>query len=80
MKCLYNTHSDNVAGYCHNPQHPYAMTWCQIQCKNCLGKQCENFEKEPKHQIWHQREVKKQKRKKRKERLNNYVDSIKGNI
>jgi hypothetical protein len=78
MECLYNTHSDNIAGYCHNPKHPYAMTWGQIKCKNCLGKQCKHFEKEESHQIWHQKEVKKQKRKKRKERLNNYVNSIKG--
>ena len=80
MECLYNSHSDNVAGYCRNPKHPYAMTWGQIQCKNCLGKQCEDFEKELSHPIWHQREVMKQKRKARKERLNEYVNKIKGNI
>ena len=80
MKCLYNTQSDNIAAYCHNPKHPYAMTVRQMNCKNCLGKQCEHFEKEEKHPIWHQREVKKQKRKQRKIRLNEYVNSIKENI
>jgi hypothetical protein len=54
------------------------MTWGQIKCKNCLGKHCEDFEKELRHQIWHQREKKKEKRKERKARLNNYVNSIKG--
>lgn len=77
MRCLYNTNSNNIAGYCHNPQHPYAMTWGQIKCKNCLGKQCEDFEKELKHQIWHQREVLKQKKKKKKMDLENYVNNIK---
>ena len=80
MECLYNTHSDNVAGYCHNPKHPYAMTPRQIDCKNCLGKQCKYFEKEESHQIWHQREVKKQKRKNRKARLDDYVNRIKGKV
>jgi hypothetical protein len=78
MECLYNTHSNNIAGYCHNPEHPYAMTPRQIICKNCLGKQCGQLERNEEHQWWHQREVKKQKRKKRKENLNNYVNSIKG--
>lgn len=77
MECLYNTHSDNVAGYCHNPEHPYAMTPRQITCKNCLGKQCGHLERNEAHQWWHQREVKKQKRKKRKENINNYVNKIK---
>lgn len=78
MECLYNTHSNNVAGYCHNPKHPYAMTVRQITCKNCLGKRCEYLEKNEEHQWWHQREVMKQKRKKRKEDLNNYVNRIQG--
>lgn len=76
-KCLYNTHSNNISAYCHNPVHPYAMTPRQMECKNCLGKQCEYFEKEENHPIWRQKEAKKQKRKQRKERLNNYVNSFK---
>lgn len=79
MKCLYNSYSNNVAAYCHNPEHPYGMTVAQMNCKNCLGKQCEHFEKNEEHQIWRQREAKKQKRKKRKADINAYVDKIKGN-
>ena len=80
MQCLYNSHSDNICGYCHNPKHPYAMTVAQMNCKNCLGKQCEDFEIEPSHPIWHQRAKKKEKRKQRKQRLNDYVNQIQGNI
>ena len=76
MKCLYNTYSDNVCGYCHSPQHPYAMTVAQMNCKNCLGKQCEYFEREESHQIWRQREAMKQKRKNRKQRINEYVSKF----
>lgn len=75
-KCLYNTYSDNIAGYCHNPKHPYAMTPRQINCKNCLGKQCGYFEREESHQIWHQREIKKQKKKQKKLAIENYVNNI----
>ena len=77
MECLYGSYSDNVAGYCLNPKHPYAMTWNQIERKNCLGKQCEDLKKEESHPIWRQREVRKQKRKLRKERINNYISNIK---
>jgi hypothetical protein len=54
------------------------MTPKQMECKNCLGKQCKHLKKNEEHPIWHQRAVKKQKRKQRKIRLNNYVDHIKG--
>lgn len=77
MKCLYNTYSDNVAAYCHNPKHPYGMTVKQMNRKNCLGKRCEYFEKNESHQYWHQREVLKQKKKKKKMDLENYVNNIK---
>ncbi len=80
MECLYNTHSNKVAGYCLNPKHPYAMTPRQIECKNCLGKQCKDLKRNEEHQWWHQREVKKQKRKARKARLNDYVNSIKAKV
>lgn len=35
-KCLYNTYSDNIAAYCHNSDHPYAMTVTQMNCKIVL--------------------------------------------
>lgn len=79
-KCLYNTYSDNIAAYCHNSDHPYAMTVTQMNCKNCLGKQCKHFEREESHPIWHQKAVQKQKRKQRKERLNAYVARVQGKV
>ena len=80
MKCLYNTCSDNVAAYCQNSKHPYAMTVAQMRCKNCLGKQCEHLKRNENHQFWKQKQAQKQKRKDRKERLDNYVDSIKNKV
>ena len=77
MKCLYNTYSDNAAGYCLNPKHPYGMTPRQIECKNCLGKQCKDLKRNEEHPWWRQREAQKQKRKQRKERIDNYVNNIK---
>ena len=62
--CLYNTKSDNVAGYCKH--HHCSLTPKQIKCKNCLGKQCHYFVKNEEHDWWRQREVTKQKRRERK--------------
>lgn len=76
MECLYNTHSDNVVAYCHNPQHPYGMTVKQMKCKNCLGKQCHYLVKNEKHDHWRQRDVMKQKRKDRKKAINDYVNQF----
>ncbi len=76
MECLYNTCSDNISAYCRNPKHPYAMTPRQMKCKNCRGKQCKYFEKEESHPIWHQIEVKKQKRKDRKKAINEYISKF----
>lgn len=78
MECLYNTNSDNVVAYCQH--HRCAMTVKQMRCKNCLGKQCHYLQKNESHQYWHQRDLKKQKRKNRKERIDNYVSSIKGQV
>lgn len=65
--CLYNTQSDNIAGYCRH--HRCSMTPKQIKGKNCLGKQCYYLIKNEEHDWWRQREAVKQKRKERK-RLN----------
>ena len=78
MECLYNTHSNNVAAYCQH--HHCAITVKQMRTKNCLGKQCNYLQKNEKHQYWNQREVTKQKRKNRKARIDNYVNSIKENV
>lgn len=75
MECLYGTQSNNVVAYCRH--HKCGMTVHQMKTKNCLGKQCNYLVKNEQHQYWHQRELAKQKRKARKERIDNYVNSIK---
>ena len=72
-KCLYGTCSENVAGYCHNPEHCYAMTPHQIKVKQCRQKECKHLEKNLKHEWWAQLERQNQKRKARKERLNTMI-------
>ena len=62
--CLYNTHSDNVAGYCR--LHQCNLTVKQIKCKNCLGKGCWHLEKNESHEWWRQRAIVKQKRTERR--------------
>ena len=68
--CLFNTQSNNVAAYCKH--HHCGMTVKQIKCKNCLGKQCWYLVKNEQHEWWSQRDMTKQKRKERKERMNLY--------
>lgn len=70
--CLFHTHSDNVAAYCKH--HDCYMTVKQMRCKECLQKQCRYLTKNENHQFWRQRELTKQKRKNRKERLNALVN------
>lgn len=71
--CLYNTHSDNVAGYC--ALHHCNLTVKQIKCRECLGKQCHHLRKNENHDWWRQREVVKQRRIERKIALDNYVNN-----
>lgn len=63
--CLFNTYSDNVAGYCR--LHRCSMTVKQIRRKECLQKQCWHLQKNESHSWWRQREIMKQKRKAKKE-------------
>ena len=72
--CLFNTHSDNVAAYCR--YHHCSMTVKQMRCKNCLAKQCYYLVKNEDHQYWKQREMTKQKRKNRKQMIDNYVNQF----
>ena len=71
--CLFNTHSNNIAAYCKF--HKCGMTVKQMRCKNCLSKQCWHLVKNESHQYWAQREIMKQKRKERKNKINEYVIS-----
>ena len=69
--CLFNTCSDNVAAYCK--LHRCSMTVKQMKCKNCLGKNCWHLHKNEQHDYWRQRASIKQKRKARKQAINEYV-------
>ena len=62
--CLFNTCSDNVAGYCK--LHRCSMTVKQIRAKECLAKQCWHLQKNTEHDWWRQREAMKQRRKAKK--------------
>jgi hypothetical protein len=65
--CMFNTESNNVAGYCK--LHSKHMTVKQIKCLNCLQKQCWHLKRNEEHKWWQQREEVKQKRKARKARF-----------
>ena len=73
-ECLFNTYSNNCCAYCK--LHNCSMTVKQMKAKGCLQKQCWHLVKNEKHQYWRQRESVKQKRKERKQMINNYVMSI----
>ena len=77
-ECLFNTQSDNVAAYCR--YHNCSMTVKQMKCKNCLQKECFHLVKNEDHQYWRQRENTKQKRKDRKQKISDYVNSVSGGI
>lgn len=70
--CLFNTYSKNIAAYCR--YHCASMTVKQMKCKNCLQKECRHLVKNEEHQYWRQRELMKQKRKARKQRINEYIN------
>ena len=76
--CLFGTRSDNVAAYCR--LHHRNMTVKQMKCKNCLGKECWHLVKNEEHQYWRQRELTKQKRKNRKQMINDYVTTVTGGV
>jgi len=76
--CLFNTYSDNVAAYCR--YHRASMTVKQMKCKNCLQKECRHLVRNEEHQYWRQRELTKQKRRARKQRLNEYMSTIVGGV
>lgn len=74
QQTLYNGYSDNCCAYCK--LHHCSMTVKQMKMKECLQKQCWHLEKNETHQYWRQRETVKQKRKGRKERINQYIASV----
>lgn len=74
--CLFNSCSDHSVAYCKH--HHCGMTVKQMKCKNCLGKQCWYFEKNEEHNYWKKKAEIKELRKKRKNEIDMYVMSIKG--
>lgn len=77
-ECLFNTSSNNVAAYCR--YHHCSITVKQMKCKECLNKQCRHLVKNEEHQYWRQREFVKQKRKNRRQMINDYVASVHGGM
>ena len=76
QECLFNSYSNNCCAYCRH--HHCSMTVKQMKAKGCLQKQCWYLVKNEQHQYWQQREATKQKRKDRREMLNNYVQLVYG--
>lgn len=68
LASLYNTEitEKRAVGYC-NRHHCY-ITSTQIKQKECLSKQCYHLEKQD-HEFWRQRELTRQRRKTRKDRI-----------
>lgn len=77
-RCLFHTQSNNVAGFCR--YHNCSVTVKQMKNKNCLQKGCRYLIKNEKHQYWHQREITKQKRKNRKQMIENRISGIVGGM
>ena len=73
-KTLYHTQSENCCGYCH--YHHCCLTVKQMHRKECLQKHCPHLVKYQQHPFWVQREKKKQKRRDKKERLEQYITGI----
>ena len=68
QRTLYNCYSDNCCAYCK--LHHCSMTVKQMKSKEYLQKQCWHLVKNEEHAYWKQRETMKQKRKDRKDRMN----------
>lgn len=77
-QCLFNTFSDNCCAYCQH--HNCSMTVKQMRAKGCLQKECWHLVKNENHEYWQQRERTKQKRKARKQAIDEYVASVTGGM
>lgn len=72
-ECLFNSQSNNCCGYCK--YHHANLTVKQMRAKNCLQKECRHLIKNENHSYWRQREVVKQKRKARKQMINELIST-----
>lgn len=75
-ECLFHSESNNVAAFCLH--HHCGMTVKQMKCKNCLQKECRHLVKNDEHKYWRQRELIKQKRKERKQAINDFIAAYQG--
>lgn len=64
---------NHSCGFCR--YHSCCLTAKQMKAKNCLGKQCWYLVKNEDHPYWTQRESMKQKRRDRKQMINEYVSA-----
>ena len=63
---------NKAVGYCYC--HCAALTVKTLKNHNCLGKQCNSLKKYENHDFWRQHEQKKELRKMRKQKINNYYN------
>lgn len=73
---LYNCQSNNCCAYCR--KHNCHLTVKQMRTRECLKKQCWYLVKNENHDYWRQREQIKQKRKTRKQTINEYLSQFQG--
>lgn len=66
-KTLYGSYSDNCCAYCKH--HNCYLTVKQVKQHDCLKKQCWYFFKNIDHPWWKQRDVIKEKKKRKKQAL-----------
>ena len=80
VKGLYHNEliSSHACGFCKH--HNCHLTVKQMKCKNCLQKHCRHLVKNTNHQYWRQREIVKQKRKNRKQLIENRAMTITGGM
>lgn len=64
---------NHSCGFCRH--HSCCLTAKQMKAKNCLGKQCWYLVKNEDHPYWTQRAIMKQKRRDRKQMINEYVSA-----
>lgn len=64
---------NHSCGFCRH--HSCCLTAKQMKAKNCLGKQCWYLVKNEDHPYWTQRAIMKQKRRDRKQTINEYVSA-----
>ena len=69
VKGLYGSEFDQSRACAFCKHHLYYLTVKQVRQHNCLGKQCHYLRKNENHDWWRQREVTKQRRKEKKQKI-----------